>query len=125
MVLNMFFILAPPQHARPFPGLNSVKRKGRGMSLSYASRLTQGVDYGECGVAEHVDTERVRGREMGKLVKLFREARYIVIHTGAGISTCKWSTSAVLEGLTKLQRVVFATFVALTAYGRARSKALG
>jgi hypothetical protein len=77
------------------------------MSLSYASRLTQGkkgticctlncnclhaqtgVDYGECGLAEKVDTPRVRGRELDKMEKLFREAKFMVMHTGAGISTC-------------------------------------
>ena len=39
------------------------------MSLSYASRLTQGVDYGECGLAEFEDTGRVRGREVAKLCR--------------------------------------------------------
>ena len=57
------------------------------MSLSYASRLTQNVDYGECGLVEHEDTGRVRAREMEKLAKLIGNARYLVIHTGAGVST--------------------------------------
>ena len=57
------------------------------MSLSYASRLVQGVDYGECGVAERSDSARVRDRELQKLVKLVRDSKYLVIHTGAGVST--------------------------------------
>lgn len=57
------------------------------MSLSYAARLTQGVDYGECGLPEKEDTRRVRAMEMGKLVKLVSQAQHLVIHTGAGIST--------------------------------------
>jgi mono-ADP-ribosyltransferase sirtuin 6 len=60
-----------------------------GMSLSYAARLTQNVDYGECGLPEMEDTARVKAREMTKLVKLLKDASYLVIHTGAGISTCK------------------------------------
>lgn len=57
------------------------------MSLSYAARLTQGVDYGECGVPEKEDTPRVRQRQLAKLEQLLRDARAVVLHTGAGIST--------------------------------------
>ena len=39
------------------------------MSLSYAARLTQNVDYGECGLAEKEDTPRVKEKEMSKLIK--------------------------------------------------------
>lgn len=93
-------------------------------SLSYASRLTQGVDYGECGLAEKEDTARVRVREMDKLEKLFRNALYVVMHTGAGVSTCKASRAhGAPPPLTHTQRAVFAIFVAPTACGRARSAA--
>jgi hypothetical protein len=61
------------------------------MSLSYAARLTQNVDYGECGLPEKEDTARVKQREMSKLVKLLTTCSYLVIHTGAGISTCERS----------------------------------
>ncbi len=58
------------------------------MSLSYAARLTQNVDYGECGLAEKEDTPRVKEKEMSKLVKMLRDpSLYLVLHTGAGIST--------------------------------------
>ncbi len=70
-------------------------------SLSYASRLTQGVDYGECGLAEKEDTARVRRREMDKLEKLFRNARYVVMHTGAGVSTGERCVCATRQGETQ------------------------
>lgn len=45
------------------------------------------MDYGECGLPEQDDTSRVREREMAKLVKLVASASFLVIHTGAGVST--------------------------------------
>jgi len=57
------------------------------MSLSYAARLTQNVDYGECGAPELHDTQRVFERQVEKLVDLIKHSNYLVIHTGAGIST--------------------------------------
>ena len=57
------------------------------MSLSYAARLTQNVDYGECGLPEVEDTNRVKSRELAKLVRLLERPSHLVVHTGAGVST--------------------------------------
>lgn len=57
------------------------------MSGGYAARLTKGVDYGKCGLPEHQDNERVQTIRIAKLVKLIQNSKYLVAHTGAGIST--------------------------------------
>jgi mono-ADP-ribosyltransferase sirtuin 6 len=57
------------------------------MSAGYADRLTKGVDYGTCGLPERIDNKRVLTNKITRAVELFKKSKYIVAHTGAGIST--------------------------------------
>eukprot|EP00538_Stauroneis_constricta_P013573 CAMPEP_0119555088 /NCGR_PEP_ID=MMETSP1352-20130426/7408_1 /TAXON_ID=265584 /ORGANISM="Stauroneis constricta, Strain CCMP1120" /LENGTH=319 /DNA_ID=CAMNT_0007601799 /DNA_START=62 /DNA_END=1018 /DNA_ORIENTATION=- len=57
------------------------------MSAGYASRLSDYPRKGICGLPENVDTKRNLTTKLNQLVKLVREAKHLVILTGAGIST--------------------------------------
>jgi NAD-dependent SIR2 family protein deacetylase len=57
------------------------------MAKSYASRLKKGIDYGECGLPEMFDSERVLEDKVRKLAHIIKESEYMVAFTGAGIST--------------------------------------
>jgi len=57
------------------------------MSLSYAARLKKGVDYGVCGLPELTETPRSFHEKAAKLVDMVKSSKYIVVMTGAGIST--------------------------------------
>eukprot|EP00560_Eucampia_antarctica_P005713 CAMPEP_0197835368 /NCGR_PEP_ID=MMETSP1437-20131217/25523_1 /TAXON_ID=49252 ORGANISM="Eucampia antarctica, Strain CCMP1452" /NCGR_SAMPLE_ID=MMETSP1437 /ASSEMBLY_ACC=CAM_ASM_001096 /LENGTH=336 /DNA_ID=CAMNT_0043440731 /DNA_START=93 /DNA_END=1103 /DNA_ORIENTATION=- len=56
-------------------------------SGDYASRLSHYDNKGECGLPESVDSQRVLDRKMKKLINMVQQAQYIVILTGAGVST--------------------------------------
>lgn len=57
------------------------------MSGGYAARLKKGVDYGTCGLPEIFDSPRILTYKINRLVSLIRTSKYIVVFTGAGIST--------------------------------------
>ncbi|CAB9509892.1 protein deacetylase sirtuin-6 [Seminavis robusta] len=57
------------------------------MSSGYASRLSEYKDKGVCGLPEIFDSNRALNNKMKKLVQLIREAKRVVVITGAGIST--------------------------------------
>lgn len=54
------------------------------MALSYAARLTKGIDYGICGTPEFLDNKDILEKKIEKLVQLIEESEYLVVHTGAG-----------------------------------------
>jgi hypothetical protein len=56
------------------------------MAVSYAARLKKGVDYGVCGLPESLDSERVYENKLKQLIQIVKDAKYLVIHTGAGFS---------------------------------------
>eukprot|EP01125_Pyxidicula_operculata_P007163 TRINITY_DN2437_c0_g1_i5.p1 TRINITY_DN2437_c0_g1~~TRINITY_DN2437_c0_g1_i5.p1 ORF type:complete len:270 (+),score=49.69 TRINITY_DN2437_c0_g1_i5:2-811(+) len=57
------------------------------MAGKYAARLKRRIDYGECGLPERVDNKRVMSNKLKKICQIIEESDYIVVHTGAGIST--------------------------------------
>lgn len=56
-------------------------------SAGYAQRLSRYDNKGVCGLPEIHDNERVLKRKLAKLTKLVKESKYIVVLTGAGVST--------------------------------------
>lgn len=57
------------------------------MSGSYASRLSEYTNKGVCGLPERTDKGRTLTLKMNKLMELVKEAKRVVVLTGAGIST--------------------------------------
>ena len=56
-------------------------------SEGYANRLSKYPNKGVCRLPEVVDSKRTLVRKMQQLVKMMKEAKHIVVLTGAGIST--------------------------------------
>lgn len=56
-------------------------------SEGYANRLSKYPNKGVCGLPEVVDSKRTLVRKVQQLVKMMKEAKHIVVLTGAGIST--------------------------------------
>ena len=59
----------------------------RKMSGGYADRLKHYPNKGVCGLPENYDSERLLKTNLRALVELVRDAKHLVILTGAGIST--------------------------------------
>ena len=57
------------------------------MSGGYADRLKHYPNKGVCGLPEQLDTERQLQAKLEILVKRVRDAKHLVVFTGAGIST--------------------------------------
>jgi len=57
------------------------------MSGGYADRLKHYPNKGVCGLPENYDSERLLKTNLRGLVELVRDAKHLVIMTGAGIST--------------------------------------
>lgn len=57
------------------------------MAEGYAARLTKGVNYGVCGLPENYDTERQLKKKKEAILSLIKNSKYLVVFTGAGIST--------------------------------------
>lgn len=57
------------------------------MSGGYADRLKHYPNKGVCGLPENYDSERLLKSNLRALVELVRDAKHLVIMTGAGIST--------------------------------------
>jgi mono-ADP-ribosyltransferase sirtuin 6 len=57
------------------------------MSSSYADRLIQNVHKGKCGDAEQFDDDGTLFSKCVKLAQLIRSSKYVIVHTGAGVST--------------------------------------
>ena len=57
------------------------------MSGGYADRLKHYPNKGVCGLPEKYDSERLLKTNLRALVELVKEAKHVVILTGAGIST--------------------------------------
>ncbi|VDQ09524.1 unnamed protein product [Trichobilharzia regenti] len=57
------------------------------MSVDYASKLSYYPNKGVCGIPEIFDDEYQLNLKVDQLVSLVRQSNYVVVHTGAGIST--------------------------------------
>ena len=57
------------------------------MSGGYADRLKHYPNKGVCGLPERLDNDRTLRTKLETLVKRVREAKHLVVFTGAGIST--------------------------------------
>ncbi|XP_030630327.1 NAD-dependent protein deacylase sirtuin-6 [Chanos chanos] len=57
------------------------------MSVNYAAGLSPYANKGICGLPEVFDTPDELQTKVETLAKLIRESQYMVVHTGAGIST--------------------------------------
>jgi len=57
------------------------------MSVNYAAGLSDYPHKGKCGLPEIFDPPEQLKVKLEEFIKLFRESKHIVIHTGAGIST--------------------------------------
>lgn len=57
------------------------------MSVNYAAGLSDYPHKGKCGLPEVFDSPEQLDVKMADFIQLFRESKYIVIHTGAGVST--------------------------------------
>jgi len=57
------------------------------MSVNYASGLSPYDHKGKCGLPENFDSPDVLSSKLDQLIDLFKKSNYIVVHTGAGIST--------------------------------------
>lgn len=57
------------------------------MSVNYAAGLSYYPHKGKCGQPELFDSPEQLEIKMAEFTKLFREAKHIVFHTGAGVST--------------------------------------
>ncbi|KAL2083876.1 hypothetical protein ACEWY4_019394 [Coilia grayii] len=57
------------------------------MSVNYAAGLSPYANKGVCGIPEVFDSPEELQRKVGELAQLIRDAQYLVVHTGAGIST--------------------------------------
>ena len=79
----MFITLAPD--FLQWATLYCVQRCG--MSGGYADRLKHYPNKGVCGLPERLDNDRTLRTKLETLVKRVREAKHLVVFTGAGIST--------------------------------------
>ena len=66
---------------------SSFEENVRKQQLDYAARLSEYNHKGVCGVAEHSDSTRALASKIKRLSTMFRRAKHVVVHTGAGIST--------------------------------------
>lgn len=57
------------------------------MSVDYASKLSYYPNKGVCGLPEVLDDDSQLDLKLTELANLVRQSTYIVVHTGAGIST--------------------------------------
>lgn len=57
------------------------------MSAGYASRLSEYENKGVCGLPERTESSRVLKNKLEKFARLVRNARRVVVLTGAGVST--------------------------------------
>ncbi|GIY70374.1 NAD-dependent protein deacetylase sirtuin-6 [Caerostris darwini] len=57
------------------------------MSCTYAEGLSKYEDKGVCGLKEIYDEPSIINEKVNKLAQMIREAKHVVVHTGAGIST--------------------------------------
>ncbi|CAH8502320.1 unnamed protein product [Heterobilharzia americana] len=57
------------------------------MSVDYASKLSYYPNKGVCGLPEVFDDECQLNLKVDELANLVHESKYVVVHTGAGIST--------------------------------------
>nr|XP_033811665.1 NAD-dependent protein deacetylase sirtuin-6 isoform X4 [Geotrypetes seraphini] len=57
------------------------------MSVNYAAGLSPYPDKGICGLPEIFDSQEEVDRKVHKLAELIQNSSYVVVHTGAGIST--------------------------------------
>ena len=57
------------------------------MSVNYASGLSSYDNKGKCGLPETFDAEDLLASKLEQLIDLVKKSKYIVFHTGAGIST--------------------------------------
>ena len=57
------------------------------MSVNYASGLSSYEYKGKCGQPETFDSPEVVEEKILKLAEMVRSSSYVVVHTGAGIST--------------------------------------
>uniref|UniRef100_A0A3P9L7L3 protein acetyllysine N-acetyltransferase n=1 Tax=Oryzias latipes TaxID=8090 RepID=A0A3P9L7L3_ORYLA len=59
----------------------------RVMSVNYAAGLSPYADKGVCGLPEKFDSPEELKEKVQTLAELVKESQYLVVHTGAGIST--------------------------------------
>uniref|UniRef100_A0A8C9WQT3 protein acetyllysine N-acetyltransferase n=1 Tax=Scleropages formosus TaxID=113540 RepID=A0A8C9WQT3_SCLFO len=57
------------------------------MSVNYAAGLSPYPDKGVCGLPEVFDSPEQLRCQVAALAQMIRDAKYLVVHTGAGIST--------------------------------------
>ncbi|KAI1882957.1 hypothetical protein AGOR_G00240230 [Albula goreensis] len=57
------------------------------MSVNYAAGLSPYANKGVCGLPEEFDAKDELQKKVDMLAQLVRESQYMVVHTGAGIST--------------------------------------
>ncbi|XP_039457621.1 NAD-dependent protein deacetylase sirtuin-6 [Oreochromis aureus] len=57
------------------------------MSVNYAAGLTPYANKGVCGLPEHFDSPEELKAKVETLAQLIKESQYLVVHSGAGIST--------------------------------------
>uniref|UniRef100_A0A8C7K0R5 protein acetyllysine N-acetyltransferase n=1 Tax=Oncorhynchus kisutch TaxID=8019 RepID=A0A8C7K0R5_ONCKI len=57
------------------------------MSVNYAAGLSTYADKGVCGLPESFDSKEELKGKVEALAQLIRESQYLVVHSGAGIST--------------------------------------
>ena len=57
------------------------------MSVNYASGLSRYDNKGKCGLPEQFDTPEQFTSKVNQLIDWIKESKYVVVHTGAGIST--------------------------------------
>ncbi|XP_005094298.1 NAD-dependent protein deacetylase sirtuin-6 [Aplysia californica] len=57
------------------------------MSVNYASGLSPYDHKGKCGLPEKFDAPELLSSKIDQLIELVKKSKYIVVHTGAGIST--------------------------------------
>uniref|UniRef100_A0A3Q0SQX4 protein acetyllysine N-acetyltransferase n=1 Tax=Amphilophus citrinellus TaxID=61819 RepID=A0A3Q0SQX4_AMPCI len=57
------------------------------MSVNYAAGLSPYANKGVCGLPEHFDSPEELKAKVEALAQLIKESQYLVVHSGAGIST--------------------------------------
>ena len=57
------------------------------MSVNYASGLSPYDHKGKCGLPEKFDSHDELSSKIEQLIELVKKSKYVVVHTGAGIST--------------------------------------
>lgn len=57
------------------------------MSVNYAAGLSDYPHKGKCGLPETFDSPEQLDEKTKEFIRIFREARHVVVHTGAGVST--------------------------------------